>query len=154
MADPSPPSSRSPLGPNQTLIACESDLELLRNRRASDLSATLPTTGGTLRGVGFKQGAKMAITKDKILSLVVFAAIAVAVVMVLDAAAVPALGLFVALTVSLFGLMLIWFAEPLGEVACFSRGIPRPSPAPLIGLFGWIFLIGYPLLMTIVTRAI
>jgi hypothetical protein len=96
----------------------------------------------------------MAITKDKILSLLVFAAVAVTVITVLNAAAIPAIGVFVALMVSLFGLMLIWFAEPLGEAACFSRGIPRPSPAGLIMVFGWIFLIGYPLLLSIVTRAI
>jgi hypothetical protein len=96
----------------------------------------------------------MAITKDKILAVVVFAAIAVAIVMVLDAAAVPALGVFMSLIVSLFGLMLIWFAEPLGEVACFSRGVPRPSPAPLIAVFGWIFMIGYPVLMAIATKSV
>lgn len=96
----------------------------------------------------------MAITKDKILSLLVFAAVAVTVVTVLNAAAVPAMGVFVALAVSLFGLMLIWFAEPLAEAACFSRGVPRPSPSGLITVFGWIFLIGYPLMLSIVTRAI
>ena len=96
----------------------------------------------------------MAITKDKVLSLLVFAAVAVTVVTVLNAAAVPAMGVFVALTVSAFGLMLIWFAEPLAEAACFSRGVPRPSPAGLITVFGWIFLIGYPLLLSLVTRAI
>ena len=96
----------------------------------------------------------MAITKDNVLSLVVFAAVAVALVTILSAAAVPGIGLFVALMVSLGGLALIWFAEPLGETACFSRGVPRPSPAPLISLIGWIFLVGYPLLMTVVTRAI
>jgi FtsH-binding integral membrane protein len=96
----------------------------------------------------------MAITKDKVLSLLVFAAVAVIVVTVLNAAAVPAMGVFVALTVSAFGLMLIWFAEPLAEAACFSRGVPRPSPAGLIMVFGWIFLIGYPLLLSLVTRAI
>ncbi|HEV3167218.1 MAG TPA: hypothetical protein VGZ22_24630, partial [Isosphaeraceae bacterium] len=76
------------------------------------------------------------------------------VITVLNAAAIPAIGVFVALLVSLFGLMLIWFAEPLAEVACFSRGIPRPSPSGLIMVFGWIFLVGYPLLLSFVTRAI
>ncbi len=96
----------------------------------------------------------MAITKNKVLSLVVFAAVAVALVTTLTAAAVPGIGLFIALMVSLFGLILIWFAEPLGETACFSRGVPRPSPAPLINIIGWIFMVGYPLLMTVVTRAV
>jgi len=96
----------------------------------------------------------MAITKDKVLSLLVFAVVAVTVITLLNAAAVPAMGVFVALMVSAFGLMLIWFAEPLAETACFSRGVPRPSPAGLIMVFGWIFLIGYPLLLSFVTRAI
>jgi hypothetical protein len=96
----------------------------------------------------------MAITKDKILSLVVFAAVGIVVFTVLNATAMPALSVFVTLMFSLFGLMLIWFAEPLAEAACFSRGVPRPSPSGLIAVFGWIFLIGYPLLLAFVTRAI
>jgi hypothetical protein len=96
----------------------------------------------------------MAITKDKILSLVVFAVVAVVVVMVLNAVAMPAIGVFVTLMFSFFGLALIWCAEPLAEVACFSRGVPRPSPSGLIVVFGWIFLIGYPLLLAFVTRVI
>jgi hypothetical protein len=96
----------------------------------------------------------MAITKEKLISLVVFAAVAVIVFMILNATAMPALGVFVTLMFSLFGLMLIWFAEPLAEVACFSRGVPRPSPSGLIMVFGWIFLIGYPLLLVVVTRAV
>jgi FtsH-binding integral membrane protein len=95
----------------------------------------------------------MAITKDKVLSLLVFAAVAVIVVTALNAAAVPGVGVFIALMVSVFGLMLIWFAEPLAEAACFSRGVPRPSPAGLIMFFGWVFLVGYPLLLTYVSRA-
>ncbi len=96
----------------------------------------------------------MAITKNKIASLLVFAVLSVIVVTVLQAAAVPGIGVLFALLVSSFGLMLIWFAEPLAEVACFSRGVPRPSPSGLIMIFGWIFLIGYPILLTVVTRAI
>jgi FtsH-binding integral membrane protein len=95
----------------------------------------------------------MAITKDKVLSLLVFAAVAVIVMTALNVAAVPGVGVFIALMVSLFGLMLIWFAEPLAESACFSRGVPRPSPSGLIMFFGWIFLVGYPLLLTYVSRA-
>jgi hypothetical protein len=96
----------------------------------------------------------MAITKDKVLSLLVFAVMAVVVITVLNATAMPAIGVFITLMFSLFGLMLIWFAEPLAEAACFSRGIPRPSPSGLIVVFGWIFLIGYPLLLSFVTRAV
>jgi len=95
----------------------------------------------------------MAITKDKILSLLVFAAVSVIVMTVLNATAVPGVGVFIALMVSLFGLMLIWFAEPLAEAACFCRGVPRPSPSGLIMFFGWVFLVGYPLLLTYVSHA-
>ncbi|HXY32802.1 MAG TPA: hypothetical protein VEI07_01160 [Planctomycetaceae bacterium] len=96
----------------------------------------------------------MAITKDKVLSLLVFAVVAVATVMVLTAAAVPGIGVLFALLVSFGGLLLIWFAEPLAETGCFSRGVPRPSPSGLIMVIGWIFLIGYPLLMSAVTHSI
>jgi FtsH-binding integral membrane protein len=100
------------------------------------------------------KGVKMAITKDKIASLLVFAVVTAIVMTVLNAVAMPALGIFLTLMFSLFGLALIWFAEPLAEVACFSRGIPKPSPSGLIMVFGWIFLIGYPLLLAFVTHAI
>ncbi|HEV8000919.1 MAG TPA: hypothetical protein VGP63_13630 [Planctomycetaceae bacterium] len=96
----------------------------------------------------------MAITKDKLASLLVFAVMAVLVITVLNATGMPALGTAITLMFSLFGLMLIWFAEPLAEAACFSRGIPRPSPSGLIMVFGWIFLVGYPLLLSFVTRAV
>jgi FtsH-binding integral membrane protein len=96
----------------------------------------------------------MAITKAKILSLLVFAAVAVIVITALNAVAMPAIGIFIALLFSLFGLMLIWFAEPLAEVACFSRGVPRPSPSGLIMFFGWVFLIGYPFFLSFVGRAV
>jgi hypothetical protein len=96
----------------------------------------------------------MAITKDKVLSLLVFAAMAVIVVTVLSEAAVPGIGVVIALLVSFGGLLLIWFAEPLAEVGPFSRGVPRPSPAGLIAVFGWIFLVGYPILLSVVSHAI
>jgi hypothetical protein len=96
----------------------------------------------------------MAITKSKLASLVVFAAIAVVVFSILNAMAMPAVSVFFTLLFALFGLMLIWFSEPLAEVACFSRGLPRPSPSGLIAVFGWIFLIGYPVLLAVVTRTV
>jgi hypothetical protein len=96
----------------------------------------------------------MAITKDKVLSLLVFAVVSAIVVTALSAAAVPGIGVLFALLVSFGGLLLIWFAEPLAETGCFSRGVPHPSPAGLVMFFGWVFLIGYPLLMSIVTHAI
>jgi hypothetical protein len=43
--------------------------------------------------------------------------------------------------------MLIWFADPLAESGCFSRGIPHSSPPILIEAIGWLMLIGYPLLL-------
>jgi hypothetical protein len=96
----------------------------------------------------------MAITKDKIASLLVFAVVGAVVISILNAVGMPAIGVFVTLMFSFFGLVLIWFAEPLAEVACFSRGVPRPSPSGLIEVFGWIFLIGYPLLLAFLTRAV
>ncbi len=96
----------------------------------------------------------MAITKDKLASLLVFAVMSVVVITVLNATGMPALGTAITLMFSLFGLMLIWFAEPLAEAACFSRGVPRPSPSGLIMVFGWVFLVGYPLLLSFVTRAV
>jgi hypothetical protein len=96
----------------------------------------------------------MAITKDKVLSLLVFGVVAIAIVTLLNAAAVPGIGVLVGLLVSFGGLLLVWFAEPLAEVSCFSRGVPHPSPSGLVMVIGWIFLIGYPLLLTVVTHAI
>jgi len=94
----------------------------------------------------------MAITKDKIASLVVFGVVATAVVTLLNTARMPEIGLFIALMVALFGLALVWCAEPLGEIGCFSRGVTLPSPPAMIEAFGWLFLVGYPVLLAFVMR--
>ncbi len=90
----------------------------------------------------------MAITKDKVASVLVFVLIAFAVMAGLHSLAIPALALAFGLLVSSFGLALIWLAEPLGEIGCFSRGLAHRSPPAMIEAFGWIFLIGYPLFLT------
>jgi hypothetical protein len=92
----------------------------------------------------------MTITKDKIASLLVFCAMALSAVMVLRH--VPVANLLVGFMGALAGLTLIWFAESLGETACFSRGIAIESPPLLIEAFGWLFLIGYPVLLACLAR--
>ena len=42
--------------------------------------------------------------------------------------------------------MLIWFAEPLAETGCFSRGVAHLPPLLIDGI-GWLFLVGYPVLL-------
>src|SRR4051794_7470126 len=94
----------------------------------------------------------MALTKDKLASLVVFAIVALLSVFYLRPVAMLGVGVFVALVVALLGMALIWFAEPLGEVASFSRGVPHPPPPLLIEIFGWILLVGYPLVLVCILR--
>jgi predicted Co/Zn/Cd cation transporter (cation efflux family) len=94
----------------------------------------------------------MAVTKDKLASLLFFALIAALAAVLLPGLGVPAFGVFVALVVSIFGLMLIWFAEPLSETSCFSRGVAHSSPPLLIEAIGWLMMIGYPLLLIWVIR--
>jgi len=85
----------------------------------------------------------MAITKDKVASLLIYVVILIGATAFLHQ--VPGFGRLAALTFSLLGLMLIWFAEPLGEIHCFSRGVAISSPPLLIEAFGWLFLVGYPI---------
>jgi hypothetical protein len=94
----------------------------------------------------------MALTKDKIASLLVFCAMVALSLTVLQSFGVPPANIFVGLVGALAGLTLIWFAEPLGEIACFARGIPVHSPPLLIEAFGWLFLVGYPALLVCLTR--
>jgi hypothetical protein len=94
----------------------------------------------------------MVITKDKIASLALFVVIVAVAAVVLPPIGVPAFGVFIALVVSLFGLMLIWFAEPLAETNCFSRGIAHSSPPLLIEAIGWLMMVGYPLLLVWLVR--
>jgi hypothetical protein len=94
----------------------------------------------------------MVVTKDKVGALAFFVVGIAIAAMVLPSIGVPAYGVFIALVVSLFGLMLIWFAEPLAESGCFSRGIPHPSPPLFIEALGWLMLVGYPLLLVWLIR--
>jgi hypothetical protein len=94
----------------------------------------------------------MAVTKDKLASLLLFAVIAVAAAMFLPAWGVPGFGVFMALLVSLLGLTLIWFADPLAETGCFSRGVALSSPPLMIEAVGWFFLVGYPVLLVWLVR--
>jgi hypothetical protein len=94
----------------------------------------------------------MAVTKDKLASLLVFAVVVTAATTLLGSWGIPGFGVFVAILVSLMGLMLIWFAEPLAETSCFSRGVAVSSPPLAIEAFGWIFLVGYPLLLAWLAR--
>jgi hypothetical protein len=94
----------------------------------------------------------MVVTKDKIASLAFFSVIVALAAVVLPSIGVPGYGVFIALVVSLFGLMLIWFAEPLAESGCFSRGIAHSSPPLLIEAIGWLMLVGYPLLLVWLIR--
>jgi hypothetical protein len=94
----------------------------------------------------------MAVTKDKLASLLVFAVVVAAAATLVRSWGIPGFGVFVAILVSLMGLMLIWFAEPLAEAVCFSRGVAISSPPLAIEAFGWIFLVGYPVLLVWLAR--
>jgi FtsH-binding integral membrane protein len=99
-----------------------------------------------------KNGATMAVTKDKLASLLLFAVIVALATVLLPGWGVPGFGVCVALFVSVFGLILIWFAEPLAETSCFTRGVAVSSPPILIEAIGWLFLVGYPLLLVLLIR--
>jgi len=94
----------------------------------------------------------MALTKDKVASLLLFAVIVGLAAILLPSWGVPGFGVLMALFVSLVGLTLIWFAEPLAETGCFSRGVALSSPPLLIEAIGWLFLVGYPLLLVLLIR--
>ena len=94
----------------------------------------------------------MAVTKDKIASLLVFAILVVASVMSVRVGGMPGFTLFFGLLITALGLTLIWFAESLGEIACFTRGIAIHSPPLMIEAIGWMFLLGYPVLLAVVMQ--
>ena len=89
----------------------------------------------------------MTLTKDKVASLLVFCVLVLVSLTVLLPLGLPGANLFVGFMMALAGLALIWFAEPLAETSCFSRGISHQSPPLLIEAFGWLFLVGYPVLL-------
>ena len=94
----------------------------------------------------------MVVTKDKLASLLLFALLVALAAILLPFGGVPAFAVPVALVISLLGLTLIWFAEPLAETGCFSRGVAVSSPPLLIQAIGWLFLVGYPVLLTWLIR--
>jgi hypothetical protein len=94
----------------------------------------------------------MAVTKDKLFSVLFFAVMVALATVLLPSLGVPGFSVLIAIGVSFAGLMLIWFAEPLSETGCFSRGIPHSSPPLLIEGMGWLFLVGYPLLLVWLIR--
>jgi len=59
----------------------------------------------------------------------------------------PVAGVAVASLLCIPGLALIWFCDDLAETPCFPRGIARTSPPALIAARGWLFLVGYPVLL-------
>ena len=93
----------------------------------------------------------MTLRLDKLISVIVFIVIAILGATSLNPFAGRLAGVGLAAMISLPGLALIWFAEPLGEQTCFARGMVRPSPPLLIEAFGWLFLLGYPALLLIVS---
>jgi hypothetical protein len=54
--------------------------------------------------------------------------------------------LFAGCIVGALGLALIWFPAELAGVG-FQRGEFHESPAVLVAAFGWLFLLGYPILL-------
>ncbi len=94
----------------------------------------------------------MVVTKDKVAAVAFFALMLALAVMVLPPIGVPGFGVIIALVVSLFGLSLIWFAEPLAESGCFTRGIAHSSPPIMIEGMGWLMLVGYPVLLVWLIR--
>lgn len=91
----------------------------------------------------------MIIALDKMISLMVFAIVAV-VMLVAYPMGSFAVSLVVAVAICAPGLVLIWFPEALGEIGCFARGVAHTSPPALIAAIGWVFLVGYPVLLAYV----
>jgi len=85
------------------------------------------------------------LTKERLVALVVIVAqVALAVAFShFSATRGTIAGLTVLLSVP--GLIMIWFREPLSVIG-FDRGVLRDSPPLLIDFFGWLFLIGLPIL--------
>ena len=94
----------------------------------------------------------MAVTKEKLSASLSFMVMAVLAAFLLPAWGVPGFAVLMAAVVSILGLTLIWFAEPLAEASCFSRGVALSSPPLLIEAIGWLFLVGYPFLLVWLIR--
>jgi len=92
----------------------------------------------------------MAITWDKLVSVAVFAVVAVLGATSLNPIYGNLAGVLLAACIALPGMTLIWFAEPLSEQTCFARGTVTATPAFMITTFGWLALVGYPTLLAVV----
>lgn len=90
----------------------------------------------------------MQITRGKILSLVIAAAYVVAVIPTAGWGAIQ-----VCVMVAL-PLALIWFPEECGSFTGYVRGgfIDQQSPAILVSMMGWFFLVGLPVLFWFIWR--
>jgi hypothetical protein len=89
----------------------------------------------------------MRITIGKVLSLLI--ALIYAVIIVVTEGGITA-SAFKCCAALLLPLALIWFPEELGSMTgYFWRGsqVDAPSPAILISIFGWFFLVGMPALI-------
>ena len=86
----------------------------------------------------------MTMTLSRLLSLAVVA-LSLGVIAVLSSSG-EARGLPLAMMAAAFGLTLVWFPAELAETG-FQRGVLHSSPPSLVAAFGWLFLIGYPLLL-------
>jgi len=57
--------------------------------------------------------------------------------------------------VLLFPLALIWFPDQIGEATGYFAGhmmrVDTPTPAILISIMGWVFLVGLPVLFYLIT---
>jgi hypothetical protein len=87
----------------------------------------------------------LSLTTERVVALVVAAAQVIAAVAFAKVS--PNRGILAAsaLGLTLPGLLLIWFREGLSATA-FDRGVMRESPPFLVDLFGWLFLIGLPVI--------
>lgn len=88
------------------------------------------------------------VTISKILSLII--AIGYAACMVLGGHGVT-LDVCKGLLALLFPLVLIWFSDQIGDATGYMIGnwmqVDTPTPAILISMMGWFFLVGLPVLM-------
>lgn len=89
----------------------------------------------------------MTLSLDKLISVVVFIVMGVVSTLVLGPTGGQLAGPVIAFTMLTPGLVLIWFSEALAETACFSRGTVSSSPPLLVAAFGWLYLVGYPVLL-------
>lgn len=90
----------------------------------------------------------MEITIGKILSLVIATAY---VLLAIPTAGWGAIQVCIAVALPL---VLIWFPDECGTFTGFVRGgyVDQESPAILVSLMGWFFLVGFPVLFWFIWR--